>query len=141
MSSADRMAFLAEVRVGLIAITRPERAPLAVPIWYDYEPGGDVLVMMGIGSLKDRLLREAGRFSLCVQQGEVPYKYVTAEGPVVAFEEGPSFERTAAIAARYLPREQAERFVSQIPSEGQVIVRMRPEKWLSTDYSGVDLGG
>ncbi|WP_232376629.1 pyridoxamine 5'-phosphate oxidase family protein [Amycolatopsis aidingensis] len=140
MSSENRMAFLAEVRVGLIAITRQGRAPLAVPIWYDYQPGGDVVVMMEIGSLKERLLREAGRFSLCVQQGEMPYKYVTAEGPVVAFEEEPSFERKVAIAARYLPREQAERFVSGIPADSQVIVRMRPEKWLSTDYTGVELG-
>jgi hypothetical protein len=57
-----------------------------VPIWYSYEPGGELRVVTARTSRKAQLLQHAGRFSLCVQTETWPYKYVSVEGPVVAIE-------------------------------------------------------
>ena len=38
MTRSEREAFLAAVHVGVISIERAGQAPLAVPIWYDYDP-------------------------------------------------------------------------------------------------------
>ena len=55
---------------------------MTVPVWYHYEPGALVRVVTGETSLKGRLLREAGRMSLCVQTETAPYQFVSVEGPV-----------------------------------------------------------
>jgi len=47
MTRAEREAFLAGVHVGVLAIADPARGPLAVPIWYDYAPGGELRFVTG----------------------------------------------------------------------------------------------
>ena len=42
MSEDERQAFLAGVHIGVISIEREDGPPLTVPIWYGYEPGGNV---------------------------------------------------------------------------------------------------
>ena len=58
MKRSQREAFLADVHVGVLSIARTGRGPLAVPIWYDYEPGGDVSMITSEGSLKRALLMD-----------------------------------------------------------------------------------
>jgi nitroimidazol reductase NimA-like FMN-containing flavoprotein (pyridoxamine 5'-phosphate oxidase superfamily) len=87
MSEDERQAFLAGVHIGVISIEREDGPPLSVPIWYGYEPGGNVWVTTGTDSLKSKLLNKAQRFSLCVQTEEAPfYSYVSVDGPVVSVE-------------------------------------------------------
>ncbi|MGW5052373.1 pyridoxamine 5'-phosphate oxidase [Actinokineospora sp. NPDC004072] len=132
MTAEERAAFLEERRVGVIAIGRAGRGPLAVPVWYRYADG-EVQVWIDRGSVKDRALAKAGRFTLVVQQEEQPYKYVSAEGPVIAADTAPTREQAVAIAGRYLPTAEAEAYVDAALGETSVLVRMRPEKWLSSD--------
>jgi hypothetical protein len=135
MTEQERQEFLAGVHIGVVAVNREGRAPLAVPIWYDYAPGGEVLIWIDRGSVKERLFREAGRFSICAQVETAPYKYATAEGPVIAMDQAPTKEQALRIAGRYLPAEDAAHWVTDNLGESSLLVRMRPEKWLSTDYS------
>jgi hypothetical protein len=59
---------------------------------------------------------------------------VTAEGPVTSID--PADEATAlSIAVRYLGEEDGRAFVGQSLNPDSVIIRMRPERWLSSDYS------
>ncbi|MFC5287568.1 pyridoxamine 5'-phosphate oxidase [Actinokineospora guangxiensis] len=133
MSEAERVAFLGEPRVGVIAISRDGRGPLAVPIWYRYARG-EVCVWMERDSVKYRALCRAGRFTLVVQSERMPYKYVSAEGPVVDAR-SPSRAEAVAIAGRYLAPPDAEGYVDSALGEGSVLVSMRPERWLSNDQS------
>jgi nitroimidazol reductase NimA-like FMN-containing flavoprotein (pyridoxamine 5'-phosphate oxidase superfamily) len=135
MDREDREAFLSGVHVGVVAVNRDGRAPLAVPVWYDYTPGGDVLLWIYSGSVKDRLLRAAGRFSICAQSEEWPYRYVTAEGPIVAQGAAITEAEALTIARRYLPEEDAVQWVKDSLGDNSLLVRMRPEHWLSTDFS------
>src|SRR5689334_10260684 len=67
MTRAEREAFLADTHVAIISVAADGRGPLAVPVWYGYEPGGVVRVVTGGTSRKAALIRAAGRVSLCVQ--------------------------------------------------------------------------
>ncbi|MGA4791394.1 pyridoxamine 5'-phosphate oxidase family protein [Nocardia sp. AB354] len=134
MTRTEREKFLAELHVGVIAVERPDRAPLAVPIWYGYEPGGEVVLWTDAGTLKERLIRAAGRFSITAQVEQPPYRYVTAEGSVTAIDAA-SPEVVRAIAVRYLGPEEGAAFAEQNLGPNSVVIRMRPERWLSTDYS------
>ena len=134
MSSDDREKFLSDVHVGVIAVEREDRAPLSVPIWYGYEPGGEVVLWTESGSLKHRLIRDAGRFSITAQDEQPPYKYVTAEGDVTDIS--PATDADARpIAVRYLGEEAGNQFTDANLNPTSVLIRMRPKRWLSVDYS------
>ena len=134
MSSDEREKYLAGLHVGVIAVEREDRAPLAVPIWYGYEPGGEVELWTTEGSLQERLIRAAGRFSITAQDEQPPYKYVTAEGDVTEIARADDDEMRA-IAIRYLGEEAGNAFADENASPSSVLIRMRPTRWLSVDYS------
>jgi Pyridoxamine 5'-phosphate oxidase len=130
MDAAARAEFLTGVHVGVLgaALGAPGRT-LAVPVWYDYRPGGLVTVLTGRGSRKAQAIRAAGRFSLCAQDEYPPYRYVSVEGPVVS-QEGPSAAERLALARRYLGTAGGDTYVADNPDPGQEIMafRMRPAR-------------
>jgi PPOX class probable F420-dependent enzyme len=135
MSVEERQQFLAGLHVGVLSVSEGnERAPLAVPVWYHYEVGGRVSVITGRGSRKGRALRTSGRMTLCAQDENVPYRYVSVEGPV-EFEELDPAERLA-MARRYLGTEGGAMYVASNPDPDRenVVFRMTPEHWVSVDY-------
>lgn len=134
MTSEEREQYLADVHVGVIAVERPGRAPLAVPIWYGYQPGGEVLLWTGSGSVKHKAISKAGRFSITVQDENPPYKYVTAEGDVTGI--GPAdVAEVREIAVRYMGAQAGGQFTDENFTSTSILIRMRPLRWLSTDYS------
>jgi nitroimidazol reductase NimA-like FMN-containing flavoprotein (pyridoxamine 5'-phosphate oxidase superfamily) len=144
MTKQERETFLADVHVGIISIAEEGRGPLTVPIWYAYDPGGDVRIMTGRESRKGRLIASAGRFSLCVQTESPPYKYVSVEGPVASTEAADIERDLRPLARRYLGTAKGDRFVEQTQNlasyADNVLIRMRPERWLTTDYSKEESG-
>jgi PPOX class probable F420-dependent enzyme len=134
MSREEREQFLAGVHVGVISVASVDGGgPLAVPVWYTYQPGGTVNVITGGSTRKAAAIRAAGRFSLCAQDDTPPYKYVTVEGPTSAEEEASHDERLD-LARRYLGAEGGDAYVTAVPTGGQVVFRMTPERWLTVDY-------
>jgi PPOX class probable F420-dependent enzyme len=111
------------------------RGPLTVPVWYAYRPGGTVDVITGDETRKAAAIRAAGRFSLCAQDEQPPYKYVTVEGPVTI--EQASHDERLGMAHRYLGVEGGDWYVSANPTGGQIVFRMTPEHWLTVDYGKV----
>ena len=79
MTREERETFLGELHVGVISIAQPGRAPLAVPIWYDYDAAIGVWVITSPDSRKGKLLEAAGRYSSCAQVENGLYKYVSVE--------------------------------------------------------------
>ncbi|MFD4259629.1 pyridoxamine 5'-phosphate oxidase family protein [Streptomyces sp. NPDC058534] len=139
LSREEREKFLAEPHIAALAVdAEAGRAPLTVPIWYQYEPGSDVWIMTGLDSRKNQRIRAAGRFSLMVDRLEPTIRYVSVEGPVV--ETVPATEENLReISARYLPAEKVDGYVAFATANHgeQVIVRMRPERWVSSDLGSV----
>jgi len=136
MTKEEREAFLAAVHVGVISVAEDGRGPLTVPIWYSYEPGGEVRVITARASRKGRLLERAGRFSLCAQTETPPYKYVSVEGRIVAIEAADLERDRRPLAHRYLGAAMGDRYVESTRDDVEnVLVRMRPERWLTVDYA------
>ena len=96
-------------------------------------PGGTVNVITGGGTRKAAAIRAAGRFSLCAQDENPPYKYVSVEGPA-STEEVASHDERLDLARRYLGPEGGDAYVTSVPTGGQVVFRMIPERWLTVDY-------
>src|SRR5215831_20739377 len=137
MTKRERETFLGDLHVGIISIPEEGRGPLTVPIWYVYEPGGELRVVTAGTSRKAELLRHAGRFSVCVQTETQPYKYVSVEGPVVAIEPADVERDRRPLAHRYLGTQRGDRYIEETRGEyvGSVLVRMLPQRWLTVDYA------
>ena len=137
MSVEEREQFLAEVHVGVLSVARAGRGPLTVPVWYSYRTGGEVTVITGAMSTKASLISEAGRFSLCAQSEEAPYRYVSVEGPVTAIEAPVDPDEDRAMAYRYLGQEFGDLYLAATAADAaeNCTVRMRPESWSSADFA------
>ncbi|MFI2378948.1 pyridoxamine 5'-phosphate oxidase family protein [Streptomyces sp. NPDC018964] len=139
LTREEREQFLAEPHIAALAVDAGGgRAPLTVPIWYQYAPGGDVWIMTGPDSRKNRLIGAAGRFSLMVDRVEPTIRYVSVEGPVLDTTPA-TVEQLRELSARYLPADKVEGYVDFAwKNHGeQVVVRMRPERWVSSDLGSV----
>ncbi len=142
MTEQERQEFVAGPHVAVLSVARDgSRLPHATPVWYAYEPGGDVTFFTGTQGRRSRkaeLIGRAGAASLTVQREDFPAAYVTVEGTVVGEERPPSAERALAIAGRYMPEEQARGFVGEElagPTGEFVLFRIRPDRWLSFDFA------
>jgi nitroimidazol reductase NimA-like FMN-containing flavoprotein (pyridoxamine 5'-phosphate oxidase superfamily) len=136
MTKQEREAFLADVHVGIVSIPEEGRGPLAVPVWYAYEPGREVWFTTAKTSRKGELLARARRISLCVQTEIDPYKYVSVEGPVVRLEPADLERHERPMAHRYYGKTKGDKYIETIDrSVESVVVRMKPERWYSVDYS------
>ncbi|MDT0571061.1 pyridoxamine 5'-phosphate oxidase family protein [Streptomyces sp. DSM 3412] len=139
LSRKEREEFLAEAHVAALAVDAEEgRAPLTVPIWYQYEPGGDIWVMTGRDSRKNRLIQAAGRFTLMIDRLEPTIRYVSVEGPVTDTTPA-TLDQLREISARYLAPEKVDGYVDFASANhgDQVVIRMRPERWVSSDLGTV----
>ncbi len=105
MTRAEREAFLADLHIGVISIADGEHGPLTCPVWYVYEPGGEISLVTGKTSRKAAALRAVKRVSFLVQSEDLPYKYVSIEGPLTTLEDADLDKDVRPIAHRYLGRE------------------------------------
>lgn len=140
LTTEEREQFLAEPHIAALSVASgsTERAPLTVPVWYQYAPGGELWVLTGKDSRKHRLVAEAGRFTIMVERVEPSIRYVSVEGPVVSITEGGEAELRE-VSARYLPADKVDGYVAYALSDHgqQVVLRMRPQRWVSSDLGSV----
>jgi hypothetical protein len=108
-------------------------------VWYRYTPGGAVELNTQRSSEKTQLLERSGRASLCVQREELPYAYVTVEGPVEV--EVTDRATRVDIATRYLGTEMGTAYVDSGGVADDIVVRLRPDRWRTSDFSKLDLPG
>ena len=86
MTQQERQDFLADLHVGVLSLSDDSRGPLTAPIWYDYDPGGELWFLTGPDSRKGKLLEVGVHLSLVAQSEDQPYKYVSVEGPVTSID-------------------------------------------------------
>jgi nitroimidazol reductase NimA-like FMN-containing flavoprotein (pyridoxamine 5'-phosphate oxidase superfamily) len=135
LSVEERERLLAQPHIGALSVVeRPDRAPLTVPIWYQYSPGGELWILTEPGARKTRAIDAAGRFSLMAQRTEPTIRYVSVDGPVTGTAPG-SAERSREMAARYLPPEKVLDFLEYERTRlgEHIAIHLRPEHWLSAD--------
>ncbi|MEB3032561.1 pyridoxamine 5'-phosphate oxidase family protein [[Mycobacterium] nativiensis] len=136
-TESERQQFLADKHVAVLSVAADDgRPPASVPIWYDYTPGGDILVNTGAGKRKARLIERAGKVSLVVQREELPYQYVIVEGTVIDAATPAPLDKREAIAIRYLGTEGGRAFAANMDGNASVLFTIRPDRWSSADFSG-----
>jgi uncharacterized protein len=142
LSEAERQEFLAGTHVAVLTVAASDgRPPVAVPIWYDYIPGGNILINTAAGARKARLVSEAGAVTVLVQREEPPYRYVIVEGTVLDAATPSPREAREAIAARYLGAERARAFAESMDANGghdSVLFTIRPDRWITRDFSDLE---
>ncbi len=135
MTKQEREVYLASVKLGVVSIPDAGCGPLTVPVWYDYEPGGELRFVTGKDSYKAKLLHRSTRISFCVHDARAPYKYVSVEGPIVAIEK-PDMERDIRqLAYFHLGQQGGDQHVEWMKSHESILIRMKPERWFTVDYS------
>ena len=137
LSPEEREAFLAEPHIAAVSVSAGDkRGPLTVPIWYQYTPGTEPWFLTGDGSRKHRLIEAAGFVSLMVERLDPTVRYVAVDG-AVTIEPGTD-EQLIEMTKRYLQPDQVDPYLEMARREhgDSVVVRVRPEHWLSADMGG-----
>ncbi len=136
MTREEREACLAAVHVGVLSVDEPRRGPLSVPVWYLYEPGGEIIVVTRPEARKTRLLSVGARVAFLVQSEELPPKYVTTQGRVVAVAPADVSRDVKPVVRKYLGAEVGDSYVDNTRPNGtnEVVVRIRPQRWYSRDF-------
>ncbi|MCS5683243.1 MAG: pyridoxamine 5'-phosphate oxidase family protein [Acidimicrobiales bacterium] len=133
MNDEERDNFLNEVRVGILAIERDDKGPLCAPIWYRYSTDLGFEIAMAYDSAKSILLRRHGAATICVQDEQLPYRYVTAEGQATVELMTPE-ERDEVlrdIAIRYLGEQLGNQYADAFPGHEEAKVTIKPRRWNS----------
>ncbi len=142
MTDDERDAFLAEPHIGVLSVASDDgRPPHTVPLFYGYEPGGNLTFYTqthGRIARKTRLIEAARAVTLNVQKPTYPYRYVTIEGTVIGSDRPPTRDQMLAIVGRYLPARGAAKFVDTElghPDQRLVLFTVRPDRFLTFDVS------
>jgi nitroimidazol reductase NimA-like FMN-containing flavoprotein (pyridoxamine 5'-phosphate oxidase superfamily) len=135
MTKDERKAFLADLHVGILSVAAEGRGPVSIPIWYIYQPSGELVFCSEKNGRKVELIRNAGRFTVCVMIEKPPSKYVSVEGTVLSIDPCDFEHDQRPIARRYLGEEKGDQYTETMKAEEMVTIRMRPERWSSADYS------
>ncbi len=100
MSDADREAFLAVKRYGILTTLHGDGSPIAIPVWFDWD-GASVKMFTYAGSPKLRRLANDARASVLVTNHvDEKEKWVAFDGTVAVSEEG-GLELAEKLAQRY----------------------------------------
>ena len=129
MSPDEAQAFLrSPVRPGILATVRADGRSHAAPIWFDVDDDGSIVFNTGEDTVKGRNLRRSGRASLCVQDDQPPFSFVTVEGPVTLHDDLDLVRTWAArIGGRYMGADRAEEYGRRNGVPGELLVRLAPE--------------
>jgi PPOX class probable F420-dependent enzyme len=135
-NETQRQEFLAAKHVAVLSVAAADgRPPASVPMWYDYTPGGHIRINTGASSRKASLIEQAGAVTLVVQHEEPPYQYVVVEGTVVETTKPTPIDVREEIAIRYLGEEGGRAFVQAMDNQTTVLFTVRPDRWLTADFS------
>ena len=127
----DRL--LAEPNVAVVAVTAPDGAPHAVPIWFEYRKG-EVTFLIDASSYNCKCLMRDPRATLCIDVRKPPYKSVMLKGRVT-MEEKVDDELMERMAIAYMGKKAGREYASQFKGDPVVVVRFKPDRVISFDYS------
>jgi len=133
MSRDEWLAFVSEgTRTGKLAVVRKNGTPHVVPVWFVIDPDGEddhVVFTTPSDSVKGRVLRRDPRFSLCVDEQNPPYSYVTLQAEATVSEDLDELLTWATrLGGRYMGQEVAEQFGRRNAVKGELLIRGRITK-------------
>jgi hypothetical protein len=132
MTDAEWREFVAAgTRTGKLATTRRDGRPHVVPVWFVLD-GDDFVFNTEAGTIKGRALVRNGWASICVDDQEPPYSFVTVSGRVtISTDLDLMLPLSTRIGARYMGDHLGEQFGRRNAVEGELLVRLRAEQVLA----------
>lgn len=128
MDQSERDAFLRQPRTAVLATTGKSGAIHAVPVWYAWD-GSEFSIITERGSAKHRNVLRNARASLCVDDRDGRFQYLTAEGPVTVTDPV-TYEQRLALHTIYRGPEGARAVVDKGGHEKMVMLHLSPQRWL-----------
>ena len=131
MTDQEILAFIAEgTRTGKVATVRADGRPHVAPVWFVVD-GEDVVFMTGADTVKGKSLLRDGRVAMTVDDERPPFTFATVEGRVsVSTDLAEMLPLSIGIARRYMGQEQAEEFGRRNAVEGELLLRLHPDRML-----------
>ncbi len=115
-------------RTAKVAVTRADGSPLVTPAWVALDGTGDateVLFNTGESSGKGRALRRDPRVSLCWDDEQPPFTFVTVMGTARLVDDLHQVRHWAAvIGGRYMGAHRAEEYGARNGVSGELLVRV-----------------
>jgi PPOX class probable F420-dependent enzyme len=132
MDDAEWRAFISEgTRTGKLATTREDGRPHVVPVWFVLD-GDDIVFSTSASSVKGRDLQRTGVASMCVDDSQPPFAFVTVTGSVAVSDDLDALTGWATvIARRYMGAERAAEFGRRNAAPGELLVRLHAEHVLA----------
>ena len=128
MTPDERDAFLSQPRTAVLTTVDAHGRAHAVPVWYRWD-GGAFRIITDRGSQKHRNVQRTGRASLCVDERDGAFRYVTGEGPVEVLDPL-TYDERLALHVHYRGPEAAKKVVDRGGHERMVLLVLTPERWL-----------
>jgi PPOX class probable F420-dependent enzyme len=111
-------------RTGKLATVRVDGSPHLAPVWFVLD-GDDLVFTTGKATVKGRALVRDGRATLCVDDENPPYAFVTVRGRVRLSEDLDEMRLWATrIAERYVGKEQAAAYGDRNTGPTELLVRL-----------------
>jgi PPOX class probable F420-dependent enzyme len=134
MTKRDIAQFLSEPTVAVVAVTAPDGSPHAVPTWFEYRRG-EAFFVTEAGAFKYKWLQGDPRITLCIDTRKPPnYKAVILKGRAI-MEEKVADDLLERMSIAYMSKRAGRAYAEQFKNQSLVVVRFKPERVISWDYS------
>jgi PPOX class probable F420-dependent enzyme len=149
MSKDELSTFLKQgTFTAKLATVNEDGSPHVVPLWFILDSESNIIFGTETRSIKGKNILRDPRVSICVDDQEYPYSFVTIFGQAEIFKsyienpyaEGKNNRKYESseflhwmkeISARYVGLEKADRYARRNSVEGAVLYRVRPQKIVS----------
>src|ERR671924_1213069 len=149
MSKKEIRKFLMQgTFTGKLATVKKDGSSHIVPIWFVLNGGNkkssggdDIIFTTNSTSVKAKNIQRDNRVSICVDDQTPPFSFVIVYGTakIQHYEQNKLFRLATKIAQRYMGEDNAKDYGRRNSTEGEVLVRIKPNKIIAEkDIAGWD---
>jgi PPOX class probable F420-dependent enzyme len=131
MNEVELRAFLSQPLIADIVTLKKDGSPQITPVWYDFD-GTYLYISTTTDRAKARNIKRDNRIAVSIRN-EDAHKVVLFDAAANILTDK-DFVAVRRIAARYMPADQIDQFVSTLEAN-RVVVRIKPIKSISWDYA------
>jgi PPOX class probable F420-dependent enzyme len=137
MSKAEVARFLMHgTFTGKLATVKKDGSPHVVPIWFVVKNGKGrgkawhIIFTTGDTSIKASNIQRDGRVSICIDDQQFPFSFVTIHGiaKIYPYKQKEVLEWSTKIAERYVGKRNAKTYGEVNGGEGAALVQIKPTK-------------
>ena len=131
MNDAEVHRFLSRLpaATAVVATIASDGSPHVAPVWFALDDDGLVVFNTGETTVKGRNLRRDPRISVCIDDEQPPFSFVSIRGRAELVDDLDRVRQWATvIGGRYMGEENAEALGARNGVPGELLVRVHPER-------------